>query len=181
MSASSEPKNPIDQLVDLFVYAPLGFLYEREEVLDKVVTRGKSQVQLARLLAKMASQQPGGTEAMVSEAVGLAADAVSRGMIEVGVALGLVPKQSTDRCEAVVDVVVDVAEDVDVDTDPSASGDDLDAGSALPIEDYDTLTARAIIAALDDLTPAQAEAVLRYERSGRNRKTILAKVERMTA
>lgn len=175
MSIGGDSKRPIDQLVDLFVYAPLGFLYERDEVLDKVVTRGKSQVQLARLMAKMASQQPGGTEAMVGDAVGFAADVVSKGIAEVGVALGLVPKPAAERPNEPSATVVDVDE---VAT-PEADGAPTDA--PFPIDDYDDLNARTIIAALAALTPTQVQQVVDYESAGRNRKTILAKAERLAA
>ncbi|MEZ5228410.1 MAG: hypothetical protein R2710_17575 [Acidimicrobiales bacterium] len=182
MAGNGDPKSPLDQLVDLFVYAPVGFLYERDEVVDRLITRGKSQVQLARLMAKMASQQPGGTEAMVNEAVGFAADVVAKSLAEFGAALGLVP---TPARAGERDDVVDVEEHPSPDPVGDADADDVstaDAESvALPIDDYDALNARAVVAALDDLTLDQVEVIAAYERSHRNRKTILAKVDRMGA
>ncbi len=179
MSTGGESKRPIDQLVDLFVYAPLGFLYERDEVLDRVVTRGKSQVQLARLMAKMASQQPGGTEALVGDAVGFAADVVSKGFAEFGVAFGLVPKPADDRPTNEPTTVVDVEE---VSTpEPESVADVAPAEASFPIDDYDELNARTIIAALGALSPVEVQQVADHERAGRNRKTILAKAERLTA
>ena len=34
---AEEERNPIDQLVDLFVYAPVGLLYEYDEVIPRLV------------------------------------------------------------------------------------------------------------------------------------------------
>lgn len=224
MTADGESKSPLDQWVDWFVYAPVGLLYERDEVLERLVTRGRSQVQLARLMAKMASQKSGGTEAMVGEVVALAADVVAKSITEVGIALGLVPtpRGSTDTVD-----VDDVSHDASTDDgatphadatggpadapgyaaqtpapgEPPSQGSGPDAAPAnavddppsdlagaedepgepgpLPLADYDTLTARSVVVALDALTPAEVTVIADYERNGRNRKTILAKAERI--
>ena len=208
MSENGEPKSPIDQLIDLFVYAPVGFLYEKDDLLDKVVTRGKSQVQLARLMAKMAAQQGDGPEAMVSDAIGFAADAVAKGITDFGVALGLVPppnRRTTPRSDGPVtdvdEVIVDEvpADEVIVDDEsPVTEADEVivdevpadevpaDETAAAPIDGpptsipgYDQMNARDIIAALGGRSVAEVEQVASYERANRNRKTILAKADRL--
>ncbi len=308
MRSKDEAKSPIEQLIDLLVYAPVGFLYEKDELLDKVVTRGRSQVQLARLMAKMAAQQGGGPEAAVNEAIGFAADVVAKSITELGVALGVVPSprphrsqddtidvdladadavdtadtdtadtetidvdladiadtgtidvdladtdiadtdvadivdtetvdtETVDTADIVTDttetpdtgmidvdladtdgtdtvdtaeIVTDTAETADTDTidvdlaDTAETAEtdtsdtdtadtdtaDTDTGTIdidladveqLSIDDYDSLTARAIIAALDALTPVQIARIADYERANRGRKTVLAKAVRLS-
>ena len=46
-----------DRLADLLIYAPLGLLWERDQVLERLVKRGRSQTQLAKLAAQMAAQR----------------------------------------------------------------------------------------------------------------------------
>lgn len=205
MSQDGEQKSPIDQLIDLFVYAPVGFLYEKDDLLDKVVTRGKSQVQLARLMAKMAAQQGDGPEAMVGDAIGFAADAVAKGITDVGVALGLVPPPNRNKSPRSNDPVTDVDEIIVEDERPAdetpadeapvekAPAEKTSAekirteepvsapveGPPASIPDYDQMNARDIIAALSGLSVAEVEQVATYERENRNRKTILAKADRL--
>ena len=54
------------------------------------------------------------------------------------------------------------------------------AGSPrLPIAGYDDLTAREVISLVEDLTPAQRKRLRNHEVANRNRKTILAKLDRL--
>lgn len=184
MAGTGEPKSPVEQLVDLFVYAPVGFLYEREELLDKVVTRGRSQVQLARLMAKMASQRSGGPEAVVNDVANQAADLLTKSIVEFGVAVGLVPKASDPGRDRQRQDIVDVdvaAEDVAADgVAPDGAGESaLEVTEIFPIDDYDTLNARTIIAMLGELELDEVRHVVEYEQDHRNRKTILAKADRL--
>ena len=48
---------PVDQVLDLLVYAPIGFALEARELLPQLVDRGRGQVALMRLAGRMASQQ----------------------------------------------------------------------------------------------------------------------------
>src|SRR5690606_33944085 len=52
---------------------------------------------------------------------------------------------------------------------------------ALAIPDYDNLSASQVVPRLDGLTPDELEAVRRYERKHRHRKTILNRVAQLQA
>lgn len=121
-SNSSEPgdgdsKNPMDQLVDLLLYAPVGLAYEYEDVLPKLIKRGKSQVQLAKVLSQMAAQQgqtkakqaasegSDGVEDALAEVLGQAASVLAKGITDFGQRVGLAPvapsdPQATDSAQA---------------------------------------------------------------------------------
>ncbi|MEM7274886.1 MAG: hypothetical protein AAF547_17520 [Actinomycetota bacterium] len=92
---TDKEQNPVDQLIDLFVYAPVGLLYEYQEVIPRLVRRGKSQVQLARVVGKMATSRGGGGEAITMVAEGVA-NVISRQLTDIGEAIGLAPTDDED-------------------------------------------------------------------------------------
>jgi len=189
--AADDDRTPIDDLVDLFLYAPVGLLYEYEEVIPKLVRRGKSQVQLARVLGTMAVKGQGPVPAnMMVEAV--ASMVVSR-LGEIGESLGLTPQQaeeapgsttetkpadaSTGATAAPVDERAAVSRDTGDRVEAEIDVDDV----PLPIASYDTLTAREIIGLLDELDAGQLARIRAHEEDNRARKTVLGKLDRLSA
>ena len=51
----------------------------------------------------------------------------------------------------------------------------------LPIEGYDALNAKQVLASLDGLSHVERDQVLAYERANKNRKTVLRALERAAA
>lgn len=171
--ADDQDQNPLDQLVDLFVYAPVGLLYEYQEVLPKLVKRGKSQVQLARVVGKMAVAR-GGPDTFTAAAEGVAT-IIARQITELGEAIGLAPPppaspagrdRSGPAAEEAAPALAD-ADVIDVEERP------------LPIARYDELKAKEIVAMLDDLEPDQLDRIRAHEEANRARKTVLGKLERL--
>ncbi len=198
---ADEEANPIDQLVDLLVYAPVGLLYEYEEVLPKLIKRGKSQVQLARVLGQLAIKGKG-ANIDANDVAGVATTIIARAVTEFGAMVGLAPDGDTKATPpppgpkappppgpqtsppppaaseqpvsaSEVDAAVAEAE-IDVDDEQ----DDAPAPS-LPIANYDDLKAREVIPLLESLSPAQRAVVRDHESAGRSRKTVLAKLDRL--
>ncbi|MEM9134385.1 MAG: hypothetical protein AAF962_12150 [Actinomycetota bacterium] len=220
MADSEEQTNPVEQLVELLVYAPIGLLYEYEDVLPKLVRRGRSQVQLARVLGQMAvkgrQNDPAG---VVGDVAGLAATAVARALTDIGAQVGLAPnddasstsKPAAEKAPAKKPAVKkapaakpaaekaaakkpaarkapakrpvakradEADEPTPVSAEPAAAAGG-DEAPPLPIAGYDDLTARQIIALVDELTPSQRDRIRAHEVAGRNRKTVLAKLDRL--
>lgn len=171
-TGEQEP-NPIDQLMDLLVHAPIGLLYERDKVMETVVKRGRSQVQLARLMAGMARQQID-VESKLLDAAGAAGTVVARGITDVGTKLGLAPEAAEAAAERVDAVVVSIEDAVEPATEPTES-----SAPSLPIAGYDDLRAKDIVPLLADLTPAQRAVVADHEASNRARKTVLGKLAQL--
>lgn len=173
--ADDSDRNPLAQLVELFVYAPVGLIYEYPDVLPKLIRRGKSQVQLAKVLGQMAANQgkqaagssmnaPG--DHSLSAVVGSAAVTLARGITDFGELVGLAPATSSKA------------------SSPKAPPAETSRGKApkdlpLPIADYDNLPAKRVIACVGDLTPSQQARVRSYEETHKNRKTVLAKLARL--
>jgi hypothetical protein len=88
----TDERNPVDQLVELFVYAPIGLLYERDDVLPRLVTRGRSQVQLARVVGQLAVRRgQGQLEERLTEVLGPSGAGLAKLLTEVGALIGLAP------------------------------------------------------------------------------------------
>ena len=160
----------IDQVVDTVLYAPLGLLYEHEEIIPQLVKRGKSQVQLAKLLGKAAidKEKP---EATFSNVANMVNSAVARGVTEVGTRIGLapdMPKQSSDSKDSQTD-------------EPQKTSEAEAEQTTFPIKNYDDLRAKDIVKMLDDLSSDQLATVKAYEQKNRQRKTVLAKLDRLHA
>lgn len=198
MPSEAPSSNPLDQLVELFVYAPVGLLYEYPEVIPKLVKRGRSQVQLARLLAQMAANQaraggsggrsgglpPLDTLAAVlapglGEAAGAACNALARLATDLGAAVGLAPQPPPAGAPANAAGPSGASAERS-ETPASAAPSDEEAEAApLPIAGYDDLTAREVIGLLEDLSPRQRQQIRAHEAANRGRKTILAKLDQL--
>lgn len=199
MSERPDPRQVAEQLLEYFVYAPVGLLYERDEVMERLVARGRSQVQLARLMATMAARRPATGDDVVSDLISQAAGTLAKGISEFGAALGLTPDagSATESDEHVSEPETtgfgttppQPQPDIEVEVDGGAAGEPEPEESASPvgstgladavhalIEEYDQLTARTIIARLDTLSPEERAVIRRYEEANRGRKTILAKL-----
>lgn len=166
--AEADDRSPVDQLVDLFVYAPVGLLLEYQDMLPKLIKRGKSQVQIAKVVGSMAAKQ--GQRAVngrLEDVVDTASSSVAQGITDVGAMIGLAPAASgkSERPAA---------------ASGSAVSGDIDGGAptrALPIAGYDDLRAKDVVALLVDLSPKQRARIRAHESAGRGRKTILAKLD----
>ena len=164
--ADAPDRRPIDQWIDLFVYAPVGFVYEYQDVLPKLIRRGKSQVQIAKLLGTMAAKQGQRTvNSRLEDVIDGATSGVAQGITEIGTRVGLAPESSTERADA------NGAGEAEVDG----------AERPLPIAGYDDLTAKQVISVLSDLDPAQRARIGTYEAAHRARKTVMAKLAALAA
>ncbi len=176
--------NPIDQLVDLFVYAPVGLLYEYPNVLPKLIKRGKSQVQLARVVGQLAVKR-GNASVSADDVAGVAATLVGRAVTEIGAAIGLAPDENDETPPPPPRAPASpppppAAETPAVDDDePVEEAVEEEKPSPLPIANYDDLKAREIIPLLDSLSAGQRDAIRAHEEAGRSRKTVLGKLDRL--
>ncbi len=181
MADKNEEPNPVDQLVELFVYAPVGLLYEYQEVLPKLVKRGKSQVQLARVVGQLAMNR-GSADNFTVLAEGLAG-VVAKQITELGAAIGLAPPQDEATSDAAADQppppvppAVEAGEVLEV---AAEEAEPEPEDRPLPIARYDELKAKEIIELLDDLEPDQLDRIRAHEEENRARKTVLGKLDRL--
>ena len=162
---------PIEQVVEVFVYAPLGFVLGARRQFPDYVARGRREVgHVHELIVRRA-------EAAVRESA-----AALRG-------LGLAPDLADDPAEAAPaphepptrSVVPDAP-----DTDDDAAGEGAEAtpeidADHLAIPGYESLSASQVMPRLVSLTADELELVRRYEAAARGRKTILSRIAQLQA
>jgi hypothetical protein len=152
----SERKTPVDRALDLFVYAPLGFVLGLDEVLPQLVERGHQQVTMARMFGQFAVET--GTKEARKRLEGLAGN-------------GRPAPSPAPEAPAPAVVPDEPAVAVDVEIVPP-SGE-------LAIPDYDSLSASQVVPRLEGLSADERDAVRRYEAAHRGRKTILSKLQQL--
>jgi hypothetical protein len=166
-----DQKRPVDRLLDVFLYAPLGFVMNLEEVIPQLVEKGHQQVTMARMFGKFAVDA-GSKEA--SKRVGPIVEQV------VEQAGGIVNRRPSAAPAAVPDARPSPVSVADAGAESVTPEPELvpDPGS-LGITDYDALSASQVVPRLEGLASAELDAVRRYEAANRGRKTILSKIAQL--
>lgn len=193
----SDDKNPIeaavDQALDAFVYAPIGLVFDGPALFPKLVEKGRNQVQVARMMGKMAVQM-GQSEAEKRIA---ATDGPIREMF---VAMGVVtPEQptpapaptsastpstkrrsTTSPAKRAPRPAGKASKKAATGTRP-AKQEPVEAApaSSLGIADYDSLSASQVVKRLRSMDAADLDAVQAYEAATRARKTILNRIAQL--
>ena len=164
----SDDKTPLDVLLDLTVFGPIGFVTEAHRLVPELAAKGRetveSQVKVARMVGQFAVQRGQREAAKFVERLRPSSPAPRTD------AKPTTPPAATNG-EVVaesVDEVIPVR--VEASTRPSAVRADL------AIADYDSLAASQVLPLLDNLSPAELDAVQAYESAYRKRKTILGRI-----
>ncbi|MGY6499619.1 MAG: hypothetical protein ACXIVQ_01775 [Acidimicrobiales bacterium] len=193
-------RSPLDTLLDAVVYAPIGAVFHGPETVSELAHKGRGQVANARIIGTFALQKASvQARDWAESAQAMAADAA----VAVARATGapLAGARTDDRRPSAAEPAADTtATDepprgprltVVADTDDTGSADaagsdpsdhaDVPDPTALPIPDYDTLSASQVVPRLDDLAEAELAEVERYERAHRGRMTILGRIAQLRA
>ncbi|MBA2496211.1 MAG: hypothetical protein H0V33_03800 [Acidimicrobiia bacterium] len=178
-----DARKPVDQLLDLVVYAPLGLLLNLDEVVPQLVEKGRQQVVAARMFGRFAVEQ-GGAEAkkrtagLQERAAGLVGQFGGLGGAghEADPPMAAAPVATPAPAPAApAEEIIPVTIERD-DTEGAAVGP---AEDELAVPGYDSLSASQVVPRLAGLSGAELEAVRRYEEAHRGRKTILAKIDQL--
>jgi pyruvate/2-oxoglutarate dehydrogenase complex dihydrolipoamide acyltransferase (E2) component len=169
----------VEQAVEVFVYAPIGLLFEGASLLPQLVERGRNQVSMARMIGQFAVQQGKGE---ATKAVSRLQDQAAGVLDFLGDSVTPLPEDPAPapapapapRAEPAPAPAAAKKRPAAKKATPSA----VDAGS-LAIPDYDGLSASHVVNRLAGLSAAELEAVRGYEAANRGRKTILSKVQQL--
>lgn len=182
-AAVPDARKPVDQLLDLVVYAPLGLLLNLDEVVPQLVEKGRQQVVMARMFGRFAVQQGGveakkrtaGLQERATSIVGQFAGLGGAGQeADPPIATPATPSRAPAPA-APAEEIIPVT--IEHDGPPAtAAGPDEDD---LAVPGYDSLSASQVVPRLAGLSGAELEAVRRYEMAHRGRKTILAKIDQL--
>lgn len=176
MSPQEDDRSPLDEALDLFVYAPVGLAITAAEELPKMIERGRdvleSSVGTARVIGRVA---------------------VNQGRVEINRIisqwndLGLVlrsgatqPRRTTrvDDAPAALHDATPAPDPVKPDV-PRAAKRALAAPATLGIPGYESLSASQVVSRLEGLTPEQRQAIKAFESSTRGRRTILSRIAQL--
>ena len=174
-----EEKTPIEQAVehafDLFVYAPIGLLFEGTSLLPELIAKGKSQVATARVMGKFAIDQ---AQKRATTATAKLQDQTA--------GCHRLPRRlhhpaRPDRT-ATAPSRRPAGPTAPPPRSPTKAVDGVAKGvsaASLAIPDYDGLSASQVVNRLAGLSPVELESVQLYEAAHRGRKTILSKVAQL--
>jgi hypothetical protein len=185
--APPDPAKLLDAALDVFVYAPIGFLLDAREVVPKLAERGKGQVALARLVGRFAVQR-GQAEAdriLKLRNAPSRPDAGPAGAppapAATTAATAATAARSTPRSAAsgATTGATKAAAAKRKAKAPAKRKPVVAPGLAIP--GYDTLSASQVVPRLDALRAAELEAVRAYEAAHRGRRTILNRIAQLQA
>jgi len=196
---TTDDKNPVEQALDVLLYAPLGLVFSAGELFPKLVEKGRSQIGMAKMLGQFAVQQ-GQTEAgkvfdraskqAMSTLEQIAGRPSTNGSSSNGSA------SSNGKAPAAAPAPAPAAANVAPITSAPSAVAELHAVAAeavaavphsgpeaaeLAIPDYDSLSASQVLPRLTGLSIEELEAVRAYEAAHRGRKTILNRVAQLQA
>jgi hypothetical protein len=181
-----EKKTPLDTLIELGLYAPLGLALAARDSLPDLITRGRqqvaSQVNLARMMGQYAVRE--GEKDLRKRLEDVTATLSGLGLIpepnprpgSSATASATVP---TPPHEAIVDVDAPAAGSTNGKASPSPASPPTRSRADLAIPGYDTLSASQVVQRLAGLAADELEAVRDYESGTRGRRTILSKIAQL--
>jgi hypothetical protein len=174
----TEPKSPIERVLEIAVYAPVGLAENAGEEFDRLVEKGRhrveGQIHTARLVGQFVVQTAGRQAQRMFES---AVARVSAGPQHSGDGGGAVvaPAERFDEEPSRTDSLVDGSQ-------PAGSlggANGSVSGTDLAIPGYDSLSASQVVQRLEGLSREELEEVHRHEQAHRHRRTILNRVDQL--
>lgn len=163
-STSDSAVDPVEHLLDLFLYAPIGLVSKGADALPELAKRGRTQATNARVVGQFAL---GATNAKARSSL---ADAEQHFHAFLKIVADAASPARPNTSATTTD-----ASDHEHVSSESAAAVSIDS----VISEYDSLTAAQVLPLLADLTPEQSELLDTYERSHRARKTILNRLRQL--
>lgn len=160
----TDRRRPIDQLLDLCVFTPIGLAANAREVVPELAAKGRQQVELQVRIARMLGQF----------AVAQGRRELEKRFSRPAAPQAEAPPPPPAPAEAPADEVIPVriVEEVPLPADVPRSED-------LAIPSYDSLAASQVVSRLAGLAPDELDAVRRYELAHRGRRTVLGRIAQL--
>jgi hypothetical protein len=145
-SMTGAGKHPIGAVLDVFVFAPIGFVLDARELVPKLAERGRNQVALLKVVGQFA---------------------VNKGRAD---ADRILKSKAADQATTTAD---------ETPTPTATRRANAATSAALPINNYDTLSASQIVPRLAGLRPDELARVKAHENAHRRRRTILGRIAQL--
>jgi hypothetical protein len=167
---ADDNKTPVDQLLDLFVYAPLGLALTARDQLPSLIERGRAQVNQQTTLAKMMGQY----------AVKEGEKEIRRRVEQMSARPEPEPAPAPPPPSPATATNGKAAAPA-APAGPATPAEAKPTGDHLAIPGYDTLSASQVVQRLPGLSNDELAAVRAYEEATRGRRTILTKIGQLQA
>jgi hypothetical protein len=176
----AETTTPLDRLVELLVYAPVGLALTLKDDLAGIVDLGRRtiapQVQVARFMGRLA----------VARATRAAGDLVEDAIGRMASTAPGAPAQDAAEPPPPASYPAGNGSAGNGSAGPPSGtappeGEVFEEGEGLAIPGYDSLSAAHVVQRLGGLADAELEAVRRYEEAHRGRRTVLFKIDQLQA
>jgi hypothetical protein len=161
-SASDSAVDPVEQLLDLILYAPIGLVAKGIDAVPELAQRGRVNAANARVIGQFAL---GATNAK-------ARSAISDAEQHIAAFLAIIADSASPKRAATSEKAEGSTTAGQSTTDASDAVEDIISG-------YDAMTAAQVLPLLTTLDQTQRDRVEHYERSHRARKTILHRLRQL--
>lgn len=165
--------DPVEQLLDVFVYAPLGLAIEAADLLPKLAERGRQrlggQVTVARMVGELA----------VRQGQRRAEKLVERMREQQREPRPSRPGPRSTRPTNAPRPGPGPVSDVGAARASAPPGPTPSDATGLAVPGYDTLSASQVVPRLEGLTAGELEAIRTYEQAHRARKTVLTRIDQL--
>lgn len=173
----SKRQDPAEQLLDVFVYAPLGLLLEARDLLPKLADKGRQrmggQVTVARMIGELAVRQ--GQRRAEKAFQRFREQQGWTGARPQDAAAG--PRPTNGHGPSPTDApAAGAASGAGHPTTGTAGVPDA---ASLAIPGYDTLSASQVVPRLEGLSAEELDAIRVYEEATRGRKTVLTRINQL--
>lgn len=170
MTTGDAHDDPVERLLDVFLYAPIGMLATGGENLDEYIRKGRRSAMAARTVGEFALR---GVDDRVAKSVG-DLEGMAREFLRIVLtnASPAARRGGSDGGAARSGEATTTSASPETEPDGTTGIDDLIAG-------FDGLTAKDVVGRLDGLDAAALARVEAHERANRGRKTILDRIDRL--
>jgi hypothetical protein len=177
----ADEKTPIEQALELFVFAPLGLALTAQENLPQLIEKGRQRVQgqvtMARMVgefaAKEAQRQAEAQVRKVTETLSSARPAAPPTPPP--------PSPASTPNPAPAAPAATSTSSANGRSNGKAKAKPAASAASLAIPNYDALSASQVVQRLSGLSAGELDAVRVYEEATRGRRTILAKAAQLQA
>lgn len=150
-----DKKTPQNDLVDLFINAPVGMVYEFIDLYQDSVKRGKSQIAINKAITKNLSNQ-------VHEYKGELSSRIIR--------------DASKFLRSIADELDNFSQTSQDDENNKSSDETKNKKESQPISDYDDLTVSEVIEKIKNFSNTQLDEFLKFEKEHKNRKSVISEI-----
>jgi len=166
-STAGAVKSPVGAVLDVFLFAPIGFALDARELLPKLAERGRNQVALLKVVGQFAVNKGRADADRILKPKPPAAAAPPA------------PKPAASPRSATSSTTRSRTRPPAPAAPSPATASSAPAAQGLPINNYDTLSASQIVPRLAGLRPEELARVRAYENAHRRRRTILGRITQL--